>query len=243
MTYAVDRLNQRVERFGANGAYVNSIGQRGVAPGTFNWPEAAAVAPDGSVWVADTRNNRLEQFSADLSSVRALVVGNTALGQFNYIEGLTVDASGTVWVADTNNNRIETYNPTTKQFQAFVGPGSGYFHHPQGVAVSASDFFVADTLNNRVEEFTRSGTLVTTFSTGLNQPQGLALAPDGSLWVADTMNNRIVHLSANLTDLGNGFGSGGAGNLQFSQPHSLAVYGSVLFVADTYNNRVQEFSI
>ena len=247
MTYGVDRLNQRIERFDAGGTYKNSIGLRGVAPDTFSWPEAAAVAPDGNVWVADTRNNRLQKLPADLSSAKATVVGKlgAAVTQFNYPEGLTVDAGGTVWVADTNNNRIETYNPATKLFGAFGvrGTGTGQFIHPQGVAVSAGNVYVADTLNNRVEELTHSGAWVASFSSGLNQPQGLALAPDGSLWVADSMNNRIVHLSANLTDLGDGFGSGGMGNVQFNQPHSLAVYGSVLFVADTYNNRVQEFSI
>jgi hypothetical protein len=58
------------------------------------------------------------------------------------------------------------------------------------------------------------------------------------------MNNRVVHLSADLvTNLGDGFGSAGNGPMQFFQPHSLAVYGSVLFVADTFNNRVQEFRV
>jgi NHL repeat len=107
--------------------------------------------------------------------------------------------------------------------------------------------YIADTLNNRIEELNLSGGYVNQFSTGLNQPQGIALAPDGSLWVADTMNNRIVHLSSTLTDLGDTFGSLGSANNQFFQPHSLAVYANggnpILFVADTYNNRIQEFSL
>jgi len=248
MTYAVDRLNQRVERFDASGAYLNSVGKRGVAPGTFSWPEAAAVAPDGSVWVGDTRNNRLQHYRADLSGAPAVVGGTLgkALGQFSYIEGLTVDGDGTVWVADTNNSRVEVYNPATGGFTAVGAPGSGngQFNHPEGIAIAASGVYVADTLNNRIEEVTRTGTFVASFANGLNRPEGVAVAPDGTVWVADTMNNRVVHLSADLvTNLGDGFGSAGNGPMQFFQPHSLAVYGSVLFVADTFNNRVQEFRV
>jgi sugar lactone lactonase YvrE len=245
-TYGVDRLNQRVERFDAGGAYLNSVGFRGTAVGRFSWPETAAVAPDGTLWVGDTRNNRLQHFSADLSGV-PVVVGSrgSALGNFYHPEGMTVDGGGIVWVADTNNNRIEAYNPATQIFTAFGtrGTTAGLLINPQGVAVSATDVYVADTGNNRIQKFTPSGVFEASFSTGLNQPQGIALAPDGSLWVADTMNNRIVHLSSALADLGDGFGSAGTGDLQFNRPHSLAVHGSVLFVADTFNNRVQEFSI
>jgi hypothetical protein len=57
------------------------------------------------------------------------------------------------------------------------------------------------------------------------------------------MNNRVVHLSSTLTDIGNGFGSAGTGSLNVNDPHSLAVHGSVLFVADTFNNRIQEFTL
>jgi sugar lactone lactonase YvrE len=245
-TYGVDLLNQRLERFNAAGTYLNSVGFRGTAPGRFSWPESVAVAPDLTVWVADTRNNRLQHFSADLSTVLAVVGSRgSALGQFYHPEGLTVDAGGIVWVADTNNNRIESYNPGNQQFAAFGtrGTANGQLINPQGVAVSATDVYVADTGNNRIEKLTLTGTWEAGFSTGLVGPQGVALAPDGSAWVADTMNNRVVHLSSLLTDLGDGFGSSGTGNMQFTQPHSLAVHGSVLFVADTFNNRVQEFNI
>jgi DNA-binding beta-propeller fold protein YncE len=255
MTYAVDRLNQRIEAFDANGNYLRSTGVRGVAPGTFSWPETVAVAPDNTVWVGDTRNNRLQQFSAGLTGAKPgkplkplAVVGaaGSGIGQFNFIEGITVDGGGIVWVADTNNNRIQSYNPGTGHFNTFgsVGSGQGQFNHPQGIAVSGPDVYVADTLNNRVEELLKDGTFVASFSTGLNQPQGVTVAPDGSVWVADSLNNRIVHLSGDLsTDLGDDFGGMGTGNMQFFQPHSLDVFGSVLFVADTYNSRVQEFSI
>src|ERR1019366_8596889 len=180
------------------------------------------------------------------------IVGGTlgsAVGDFNYIEGVTVAANGIVYTADTNNNRIQSYNPTTKAFAAFgtLGSGNGQLDNPEAVAVSSTDMYVAATLSNRIEELNLSGGYVNQFSTGLNQPQGIALAPDGSLWVADTLNNRIVHLSSTLTDLGDTFGSLGSANNQFFQPHSLAVYANggnpILFVADTYNNRIQEFSL
>jgi sugar lactone lactonase YvrE len=69
----------------------------------------------------------------------------------------------------------------------------------------------------------------------------VALAPDGTLWVADSGKHRVAHLTAELADLDDTFGSAGAGDLQFIQPHSLAVHGSTLYVADTYNHRIQVF--
>jgi tripartite motif-containing protein 71 len=250
--YGVDRLDQRIEEFSATGAYLADTGQRGAAPGGESWPEDAAVSPvDSTVWMADTRNDRLEHYPANLSGTPSIVGGTkgSALGDFNYIEGVTVAATGVVYAADTDNNRIQSYNPTTKAFAAFgsAGSGNGQLNNPEAVAVSSTDMYIADTMNNRIEELTLTGAYVAQFTTGLNQPQGIALAPDGTLWVADTMNNNIVHLSATLTDLGNTFGSLGSGNTQFYQPHSVAVYANggtpILFVADTYNNRIQEFTI
>ena len=250
-TYTVDRLNQRIEQFNVAGTYVNDTGSRGTSVGKFSWPETVAVAPDGTVWVGDTRNGRLQHYTATLTK-RPTVVGSTGsgLGQFNYIEGVTVAANGMVWIADTKNNRIQSYNPTTGVFTAYgsKGTGAGQFSLPEGIAVSATDIYVADTNNNRIEELDLNGNYVGEY-TGLDQPQGITLAPDGSLWVAntgtsqtDTNGNDIVQLSGNLSLLTT-FGGPGAGNTQFYEPHSLAVYGSTLFVADTYNNRVQEFTL
>jgi tripartite motif-containing protein 71 len=262
--YGVDRLNQRIEQFNqSNNAFVLASGVRGstkVADG-FSWPEDAAVAPDGTVWLADTRNSRLQHWPANLSVTGVVDVGTkgTGLGQFNYIEGLTVDPAGNVWVADTNNNRIEECdnpcNATGSTFQTFGSLGSGtcQFNNPQGVAVGpAGQIYVADTLNNRIDEFTGgscSSSSWSTYSGSLNGPQGVTVAGDGTVWVADSGNNGIVHLSAALVNLDDGFSGFGTGSMQLDDPHSLAVFDNnntgvhTLYVADTYNNRIQEFNI
>jgi tripartite motif-containing protein 71 len=264
-TYAMDRLNQRIEEFNAAGTYVTDQGKRGTAAGDYSWPETVAVAPDKTVWVGDTRNNRLEHFSATLATPPSVVIGNSTIGVFNYIEGITVAANGTVWIADTKNNRIVSYDPTTGNEAAYGTRGTGstvgspvQVINPQGLAVSSTAIFVADTGNNRIDEVSLTGTLLATYKPGttiLSAPQDVALAPDGTLWVADTGltasdtgGNQIAHLSATsttFTNLLDGFGSPGIGTMNFDLPHSLAVSpsGTTLFVADTYNNRVQEFNI
>lgn len=248
-TYAVDRLNQRVEAFSSTGSYVGSAGQRGVVAGDYSWPEAVAVAPDKTVWVGDTRNGRLEHYLTANLSDAPTTVGSKGSGptQFNYIDGLTVDTNGVVWAADASNNRIHNYNPSTKAQATFgtTGSGPGQFNNPQGVAVSlsANRMYVADTGNNRIEALDLAGNYIGSFSSGINGPEGITLAPDGTIWVANTQADTVVHLSAFLADLGDGFGGLGTGTMQFELPHSLAVSNGVLFVADTYNNRVQEFTL
>ena len=223
------------------------------------------MAPDKTVWVGDTRNNRLEHFAANLATPPLSVVTGTSVGVFNYIEGVTVAPDGKVWIADTDNNRIVGYDPANPASTTAYGTrGKGTIGlplqviKPQGLAVSSTAIFVADTGNNRIDEVSLTGNLLATYKPGvtiLSAPQDVALAPDGTLWVADTGasasdtgGNQIVHLSATpstFTNLGDGFGGPGIDNMHFDLPHSLAVSpdGSTLFVADTYNNRVQEYNI
>ncbi len=251
--YGVDRLNQRVEEF--NAAPPNNLeateGTRGTALGDYSWPETAAVAPNGDVWVGDTRNNRLEEYSSNLAlPTLADVTGGGSVGAFNYIEGISVAANGVVWVADTDNNRIVSYNPTTEHYTAFGTRGTStvigspaQFIDPEGVVASSGDFYVADTGNNRVDEVDMNGNLVAVFKTGMNGPEGIAMASDGTVWVANTQADQVVQLSSNLSSELTSFGTAGTGSTNFDLPHSLALFGSTLYVADTYNNRIQEFTV
>jgi predicted membrane-bound mannosyltransferase/DNA-binding beta-propeller fold protein YncE len=79
-------------------------------------------------------------------------------------------------------------------------------------------------------------------------PRGIAAAPDGSLYVADSLNDRIQHLDAdgNLIAQWGSYGSvdqGGAPGGTFNEPWGVGVGpdGSV-YVADTWNHRIQKFT-
>jgi DNA-binding beta-propeller fold protein YncE len=76
----------------------------------------------------------------------------------------------------------------------------------------------------------------------LREPRGVAMAPDGTFYIADFGNRRIQHLDKELEPLG-AFGSQGDGPGEFRDPCGVAVAtdGSV-YVADTWNHRVQKFA-
>jgi tripartite motif-containing protein 71 len=75
-----------------------------------------------------------------------------------------------------------------------------------------------------------------------SNPEGLAYAPNGSLYVADTEHDRVVQLSATGVVIRT-FGAYGEAEGQFDMPRAVAVGndGSV-YVADTRNQRIQKFS-
>lgn len=79
---------------------------------------------------------------------------------------------------------------------------------------------------------------------GLNQPRGLASGPDGSLYIADSQNHRIVVVkNGQVTLTFGGFSPEGEPGL-FNEPWGVAVSpdGDFIYVADTWNHRVQVFT-
>jgi sugar lactone lactonase YvrE len=144
--------------------------------------------------------------------------------------------------------------------------GGSASNSPTGVAFDGKgDLFAADPTNNRVVEFTpssptsypRTGTVVAGTGgagSGLNQlsgPNGVAVDTAGDLFVADSLNNRVVEYAYNAATgsypasgkVVAGTGTAGAGLTQLSDPQGIALDASGdLFVADYGNNRVQEFA-
>ncbi|PLT46472.1 hypothetical protein B8V81_4903 [Paenibacillus pasadenensis] len=73
------------------------------------------------------------------------------------------------------------------------------------------------------------------------EPQDLFAAPDGTLYVADTGNNRIVHLSREGELLGQFGDAEGKGSLNEPKGVFAAKDGQEVYVADTKNQRIAVF--
>jgi tripartite motif-containing protein 71 len=161
--YTVDWWNQRLERFSSTGTYQLKWGQRGTKtePGSINFAWDAAINPS---------NDR-------------------------------------VYVANRESHEIEVFDANGGYVTrwGYRGTALGKFTFPQGVvfdtSTSPATLLVADSGNNRIQRFSilssGKGSATTSYGskgTGDGQfsvPTGIDVAPDGTIWVADTQNNRV----------------------------------------------------
>jgi predicted membrane-bound mannosyltransferase/sugar lactone lactonase YvrE len=136
------------------------------------------------------------------------------------------------------------------------GSGPGLLAAPRGIAVGLDDtIYVADSYNHRIQHFTQEGKLINSWGTyanilngeapagTFNEPWGIAVGPDGSVYVTDTWNYRIQKFTAQ----GQFIKMWGTYNINSSQqglygPRGILVTkNGHVFVTDTGNKRVVIF--
>ena len=188
------------------------FGQSGTSAGQFNNPHGIALAPDGSLYIADTNNNRIQHFSTDGKFIKEWgdfsdsTAGEAPIGTFNQPWALALSPDGKfIYIADTWNHRIQKftsdgtpikmwgtplYDPTTTDPYGIWGP--------RCIAVDKHGrVFVSDTGNKRVLVYDSDGNFVMQIgSEGLSpgqfeEPVGIAFDSQEKLYIADTWNQRI----------------------------------------------------
>ncbi|HSL45612.1 MAG TPA: flippase activity-associated protein Agl23 [Anaerolineales bacterium] len=211
--YVSDTWNHRVQKFSASGEPVLTWGQYGQPlpevpeSSRYFWgPRGLAVDSEGRVFLADTGNKRIVVFDADGNYLTEFGTAGLDPGQFDEPVGVAVAEDGTVYVTDTWNQRI----------QAFITDESGtaYFPFQQwdvnawfGQSLENKPFiavgpdqhvFITDPEGYRVVEFTDTGEFVRTWgdfgvgATEIGLAAGIAVDPQGFVWVTDAGNNRIL---------------------------------------------------
>ena len=276
--YVADSNNHRVVKFDAGGRYEKAFGSWSgeppngdffdpnwnPPPGTFYEPWDVAVAPDGSVYVADLWNSRIQKFDEEGSFVTMWGgfgdSGQAARGaesRFYGPRGVAVGGDGRVYVSDTGNKRVQVFDPNGKFVTQFGGGGllDGNLDEPVGIAVTGDgEIVVADTWNGRIQVFSPDGQPLRKWDIAgwLDYTQAdfgrskvgkpyLTVSPDGRIYVSDQVGNRILAFDASGHYLAS-FGRFGADDAGFAAPSGLAidVDGNIL-VVDTGNGRVMKF--
>jgi sugar lactone lactonase YvrE len=138
-----------------------------------NFPTAVVVDRAGHLYIADTLNHRVRRVDA----VTGVITTAAGLGQprcsgdggsaveagLNEPAALAVSDAGVLYIADQSNNRVRAVDLTTGVIRTVAGTGTAAYN---GDGVAATE-------------------------TGLAGPGGLALASDGTLFIADSFNGRI----------------------------------------------------
>ncbi len=277
--YIADSGNNRIRMVSPSGVITTVAGtgvagfsgDGGPAPqAELSFPTAIALSSTGALLIADGGNRRVREVS--LTGTITTVAGNGTLGlsgdggpatQAGLSEPLGVAAGpGGIYVADAWNDVVRRILPSGV-IETVAGAADG-LQFPVAVALNAAgDIFVAD-WSNRVIEVTPSGAARTVAGTGvagfsgdggpavkaeLDRPSGLAVAPNGDLYIADSGNNRVRMVSPNgiiTTIAGTGVagfsGDGGpAVKAELNDPEGLAIGpGGGLYIADSHNQRIRE---
>jgi hypothetical protein len=210
-----------------------STGDGGAATSArLNSPEDVFVTSSGDIYIADTLNHKIRRVAAATGIITTVAgtgtAGSTGNGgaataaTLSSPHGIVVASNGDYYISERGGNVIRKVTAATGIITAYAGTGTAGYSGDGGAATAAK----------------------------LSQPQGLALASNGDLSVADTGNNvvRVIRASTGVITTFAGTGTAGytgdggaatAARLQGPQAISLDAQGNLL-IADTGNNVIRK---
>lgn len=196
------------------------------------FPDAHSIDLDreGNLWLTDRDAHMVYKYTRDGKQLMTLgkkgVAGNNkSTDAFNGPADVAIAANGDIFVADGHfNSRIVHFSKDGKFINIIggtKGSGPGQLDVPHAVVIdSKGRLLVADEQsaahNARVQIFDQGGKFIEQWTDiGLEQPTGLAITADDTVYVGDTDGNSI-------TILKNGKVIDVIGFLQ-ARPHNIAI--------------------
>jgi len=237
--YVADAGNNRirsiagklVKTFAGSGAKASSDGA--LPQAAIYMPQALAVDASGGVYVSEPYTDKVRLVSGTQvttfvgsagrgsdSSGPGPVDGTRQTARLLLPRGIAVDAVGRVYVSETNRLRLIENNQVT----TIAGAEPGFADGP----ARSARFYGGEGAG----------------AVGL----ALAVGADGAVYIADSGNHRIRVLKdgqvSTLAGRGTTGSSDGPGSLAtFDQPSAIAISGKVLYVADSWNNKLRTITL
>jgi sugar lactone lactonase YvrE len=245
--YIADTDNHRIRRVDAATGIITTVAGNGsggywgdAEPATrikMAAPLGVKVDAAGNIYIVDTENHRIRKVAVEVNAETGFrlvttIAGNGSAGysgdggpateaMLKNPHDILLDSAGNIYIADTDNHRIRRVDAASGMITTVAGNGDGGY----------------------------IGDDVPATSTRLNKPRGVYLDAVGSIYIADTDNDRIRQVDAvtNIITTVAGNGAGGysgddvsATSTRLNHPQSVfADATGNIYIADTDNHRIR----
>jgi sugar lactone lactonase YvrE len=192
----------------------------------FHSPVDVAVAPDGTIYVADYNDHRIRKIAGGQVSTLAgndsfgIVNGNGGMARFKYPYRIAVDPNGNCYVLDQVDPRIRkiTAIAEVSTYAGSMQPGfldaaaltAQFQVNAEGIASDGvGNIYIGDTFNERIRAISLAGQVSTAAGDGsegfkngprttaqFRFPGGIACDRQGNIYVADAGNLCIRKITA-----------------------------------------------
>jgi sugar lactone lactonase YvrE len=245
----------------------------------FSYLDQIAVDPNGNIYAADMHKVRKISTYGTISTLAGSgewesIDGAGSDASFTFVKGLVVSQDGNIYVTDSDISRVRkitfdgvvsTLAGSSSEWEDIDGAGSdaSFSSKISHIAEDANgNLYVADGGNHKIRKITPAG-IVTTFAGSgeegaadgvgseatFSYPYGIAVDPNGFVFVADGGNNKIRKISpTGVVSTFAGSGSIGSDNgiglgASFFRPAGIALDSiGNLYVCDVLNHKIRKIS-
>jgi streptogramin lyase len=238
--FFVEMRNHIVRRVDAQTRIISTIAGMGKAgfsgdggPATkaeMKSPHSIQFSPDGALYICDIGNHRIRKVDMKTGLITTFAGtgerkptpdgGKITGAPLNGPRAIDFDAQGDMWLALREGNKVFRLDMKSSAIQHVAGTGKTGFTGNGGPAKEAT----------------------------LSGPKGIAIAPDGNVYLADTESNsiRMIDVKKGTLELVAGTGEPGDGPdgdplaCKMNRPHGIFVDADgAVFIGDTSTHRVR----
>jgi sugar lactone lactonase YvrE len=203
--FVLDSANNRIQKFGPDGAFIATIGRRGQGPGEFYNPDSLDFDAKGTLWVMDGYQNRIQTIAPDGKGEKTIPLLDRMLRKLRLLKSGEIAVQAPLLYTSFNDKAkppklLRILGPDGKAVRECVDPFDFGEAITNVMANSMSydvdgndDIVVAFRAQNKIEKYRPDGKLVWMADRPLDY--SMEIRKKGKMETGGTGNARSVTMS------------------------------------------------